>query len=301
MCRSLYLLLGFILAIMDMMMMWHACGRHQERPMIDAALKNDCKHLLLSIDDVCCSLIPSADRANGTRLCNFDTAMDVSCPSRVWAHEVFLINITRVTNQSSLSMHDFIQVGLRGVSLILCIRVSFRQLGISTASFTFECMVNDPGLYSVHANLIYEGHDGLDYTKSATASTYRRHRANVLSVPRNIEVQPLPNSSSDSTLPSEKCLSNRKVHRGRWLQHRHVCAQQHPLCSVPPSGSGWQYVPYECYYEKQSQRRLQHLFQNRTIVFTGDSTMRFLWGQLVNLLDPPPRTVLASSLRGDAQ
>ena len=284
MCRSLYLLLGFILAIMDMMMMWHACGRHQERPMIDAALKNDCKHLLLSIDDVCCSLIPSADRANGTRLCNFDTAMDVSCPSRVWAHEVFLINVTRVTNQSSLSMHDFIQVGLRGVSLILCIRVSFRQLGISTASFTFECMVNDPGLYSVHANLIYEGHDGLDYTKSATASTYRRHRANVLSVPRSIEVQPLPNSSSDSTLPSEKCLSNRKVHRGRCLQHRHVCAQQHPLCSVPPSGSGWQYVPYECYYEKQ--RRLQHLFQNRTIVFTGDSTMRFLWGQLVNLLIP---------------
>lgn len=254
--------------------MWQACGRHQERPMIDAALKNDCKHLLLSIDDVCCSLIQSVDRANGTRLCSFDPAIDVSCPSRVWVHEVFLVNITRVTNQSYLSMHDFIEVGLKGVSISLCIRVSFRQVDISTASFTFECMVNDPGLYSVHANLIYEGHDGLDYNKSVTASTYRRHRANVLSVPRSIEVQPLPNSrsSSDSaptlTLPSEKCLSNRKVHRGRWLQHRHVCAQQQPLCSVPPSGSGWQYVPYECYYEKESQRRLQHLFQNRTILFT---------------------------------
>lgn len=290
------LLPGFMLSFM----MWQVCGCHQASQMIDAALKNDCKHLMISIDDACCSLMTSADRANGTRLCNFDPAMEVSCPSRVWAHEVFLVNITRVTNQlsfnqgtnqSSLSIDDFIEVGLRGVSISLCIRVSFRQLDVSTASFSFECMVEDPGVFSVHANLIYEGRDGLDYIKSARS--YRRRRANVLSVPRIIEVLPLSNSSSNAviptlTLPTEKCLSNRRIHRGRWLQRRHVCTRQHPLCRVPATGSGWQYVPYECYYEEQSQRKLQHRLQNRTIVFTGDSTMRFLWGQIVNLLVSPP-------------
>jgi len=276
---------AFMLTLMQMI--W-VKGRKQVQPVSDAALKSDCKHLMLSRGDVCCSPRLSVGRANGTTLCNFDPTMEISCPSRVGAQEAFLVNITRVTatNQSALSKYDFIEVGLMGVSISLCIRASSRVLNASAAFFTFECMVADPGLYSVHTNLIYEGRDGLDFSTGAT-SRYLRRRANVLSVPRRIEILPLPNSNDAGVLPAKKCLDHRRIHRGRWLQRRHVCAQTHPLCRVPPSGSGWQYVPYECYYERQTVQRMQQHLRNRTIVFTGDSTMRFLWGQFINLLVPP--------------
>ena len=120
-----------------------------------------------------------------------------------------------------------------------------------------------------------------------------------------------PQPSASFHLPSRACRTS--YAEGRWIRRELVCpsgddgdssrisetldegvdgtttasASVHPLCAVPPSESGWQWCRLSATWPLQARHaRHSHAPANRTVLFVGDSTMRFLWGAVANLLEP---------------
>jgi len=86
--------------------------------------------------------------------------------------------------------------------------------------------------------------------------------------------------------PSQPCT--RSGEPARWVQRGHVCQGdvQHPLCAVPAADRGWQLVPHACYHRAWSASELARALADKSLLFIGDSTQRFLWGQFINLFEP---------------
>ena len=76
---------------------------------------------------------------------------------------------------------------------------------------------------------------------------------------------------------------------GRWIRRSAVCAghlgvNDDEACAFPwvtgANGDRWLWLPYSCAY--RAVARAQAVRRNVTLLFLGDSTFRFLWGQLIS-------------------
>ena len=193
------------------------------------------------------------------------SGLELEAPSQSQVGVAFQVYIS---SQRPLQLQlDFVEVIARGPSIYRC--GSFVQ---SDAKLQATCLIEDPGTYLIAAQHLYDKGRGV----AMKAHIYRQ-RISESSADREIVVL---SSKSELIFPDRKCESGNA--RGRWMRRSIACRVSHPLCLVPAT-EGWQWVPFECYFEYFSPELMRSRFQGKKFLFAGDSTMRFIWGQFMNL------------------
>ena len=200
---------------------------------------------------------------------------------------------------------DYLLVSCEGPTIVLC--DDFTRSTAASARLRVTCLIRDAGQYTVRAAHVFADNHGVGAASNTAPRPRLLHEITwPLAVHANGESAPAAAQSPSIVLPDTPCT--RLGAAGRWVRRSLVCGdgggvpthgraerrqqqqRPHALCDVPATESGWQWLPYSCYVQHADAigggRPLSALLSNRSLLFVGDSTNRFLWGALINLIEP---------------
>jgi hypothetical protein len=186
--------------------------------------------------------------------------------------------------------NDYLVTVLEGPSLVLCDGYTAQADG----RVRVECLAHDPGRYTIRVSHLFESGEGLR-PRGRVGPGGATQRARVLAE-ASASLRVVCNGIGDACdqtsmeVPTEPCRSGTDA--GRWVRRALVCGgaegpRGRALCAVPPTAAGWQWLPWRCYLRAWDGAALAARFGGRSLLFSGDSTTRFIWGAFINMVRPP--------------
>ena len=208
-------------------------------------------------------------------------------PKTAMADEAFSFGLKATQGLLSLG-DDYFVVALVGPTISLC--EDFSQGSVESIRVT--CRVADSGLYKVSVTRVFTGAEGL---RLSAAEPSKRTRVLSEAVPRPAVEITGRGARPFGNLHHLPPCNGPGAPAGRWVQSSLVCRSSPnsshrllPSCSLPPVEGSWRWLPYSCLYHPWGSEGLSRALGGRRILLLGDSTMRYLFGALLNLLDPDP-------------
>ena len=229
----------------------------------------------------------------------------VNPPSRVAAGSVTFILATH-SGVRLRSLSDYLLTVCEGPSLTL----GGAYAAMPNGSMSVACAIRDVGVYRVRASLIFRDGEGVaqrGYLHGGPRARLLAESSWTFTVVDDDDASGHDTSGAAAgragllRLPTVACHTANEA--GRWVRDALVCgdrnrgrtadddasrtfgAARRALCSLPPSAGGWRWLPWRCYIPAWDGAALRGRFANKTILYVGDSTVRFVWGATINLLE----------------